>query len=405
MTGWDTFRFADNIFNGVVDICIITFVLYLFVKQSRFEKARKSTISCINNETRNFNATTLEIIAVTHIVSFLWGSIIWVASVIVAKLDSQNNTNNNDDNMIFILNVTTLFLSCIGAIGLLSFVCYRLYVSFENTIFEISRCCIIFLIVSLVIAILLTLTLLMTFSMVQNATLTIENNNDNNNNDNDSSHHLTKWEYYYDCIFLLAIFVVVMIPIVVSFLFARKLFGLTMMIRESIHVYCVKNGNLNVTDSDSNGNNKQGLNINEFDTLSRVNSNISDRQANLLQTITKQTLLTLFQSTFCIIYLIGIIFVGRMSHPFVWFIGNTLVACSTVVVPVCVWLSFSFANKEYFIVCKQCHEICYYCFQRLAIRQLDKIHSRNNKIIMPNVNLNVDHCNDDQNQNNPYMRM
>ena len=53
-----------------------------------------------------------------------------------------------------------------------------------------------------------------------------------------------------------------------------------------------------------------------------------------------------------------------------------------VLCPVCLWLSFGFANKQYYFFCSKCHFCCHKLFVGIAKRQMKKKNCKRKKSLV-----------------------
>lgn len=102
-------------------------------------------------------------------------------------------------------------------------------------------------------------------------------------------------------------------------------------------------------------------------TLS-LTSAFNPNQFELLEVVSKQTLLMFIQcfilclSHICIIFVL----VDFIDH-FFW---NACLALSQIMTGICVWLSFVFSNNEYKFLCGKFHYYCLRGYQRKSIQQI-----------------------------------
>ena len=103
---------------------------------------------------------------------------------------------------------------------------------------------------------------------------------------------------------------------------------------------------------------------------------LTERQVVLLDTITKRTLLIFFQCFFTIIHAIlkivlGVTGINSNHGQVLWIVCKIGIMIAYVVNPLCIWLSFVFAKKEYNVLCKCFHRRFYRCCKLCAMYKLD----------------------------------
>ena len=164
------------------------------------------------------------------------------------------------------------------------------------------------------------------------------------------------------------------VSIVISSMFATKLFHLMLMQRNS-KCFIINKGSNGSSNSDSNMN---GISDNLID--------LTQRQRTLLTTITKQTVLSCFQS---VSFFMGILYIALIQTN-VLFDGNNknksysasytfsrlfcffIVGIFNVIPSLCIWFSFAFAKKEYYTVCNKC-DVCFMnWYEETAIKSIAK---------------------------------
>ena len=170
---------------------------------------------------------------------------------------------------------------------------------------------------------------------------------------------------------------VTIVPIQCTILFSRKLFKIVIQLRESrsrtvdssasassrrVHVQSVASDTSNTSDKLSYGG---------FDSLSK-------RQVNLLETITKQTVCTLFQTLFFVISMPMFIFISyffnfqESSDQVVQIVFLAIYFTFSIIgnigMPLMIWFSFIFAKRHYFWFCNSCHQCWLTGFKKTAVR-------------------------------------
>ena len=155
--------------------------------------------------------------------------------------------------------------------------------------------------------------------------------------------------------------------------------------------------NININQNpSSNPNSNSNLNCaptiaREIPSRSVIFTNVlSQRQHTLIHLITKQTLLscivTLTAICVSIVLLISS-FRNTVVTYFTLLCGNVIICCA-------LWLSFVFADNEYQCLCRLCHGCCLKCFQSVAICSIKQSLQDNQDIqtaveIVANTNVRV----------------
>ena len=177
-------------------------------------------------------------------------------------------------------------------------------------------------------------------------------------------------EYFIDATGMYGLFIshflFAVLPCIVTFLFAKKLYKVLITMRQSIA-------------------HEIAADTKAIDVIIRTNSELTERQTKLLETITKQALL----STFEISFLIGLAFIwlimsimikSNETNTFLWdlMLGIDIIGAFSVFIGLycVVWLSFSFANKEYNYLCVKCkcHGCYFTCFEKIATKSIRLMH-------------------------------
>lgn len=163
-------------------------------------------------------------------------------------------------------------------------------------------------------------------------------------------------------VLVLAHYIMVLILIIhVSYLFCNKLLMLTVTIRASLHrdrarMSCGKLVPVNIYID---------------------NNDLTNKQKNMLNLIAKQTFLNFCQSLWAIIV---------AFTPRVWGYGSngdevdavcfiiwvSLAVIFETLFVVSLWFSFAFAQKQYDVACKCCHQLFLSLCERLAVRKINK---------------------------------
>ena len=177
---------------------------------------------------------------------------------------------------------------------------------------------------------------------------------------------------------------VTVIPIQCTVLFSRKLFKLVLQLRESVSrtvdaSQSTRTQSLqsvsSVSSVASSSMSLSGLFLySDFGTLSK-------RQVSLLDTISKQTVCTSFQTLFFVFSMPMFIFIsyfynfdqdGNINSQS----GTIVFVCIYLILsivgnigmPLMIWFSFIFAKDKYFLFCNSCHRCCLKGFKYRAVR-------------------------------------
>ena len=353
----------------VLRFIIIVTVLIKFINQSSKHKSSKcKSKSTLSKEFKFLKNTTL-----INILSILCGSvctgIIFIIKSVYFYVD--NIIIDSDEFNYDILKYTRILQFTFYTTGVMSlelFLLCQLYTTFEKTTHAISRNTLKIFFICIICQGIFSTNNLVLFSI----------------------------EPGYLTLILLGVNVVLTIVIcsIISFMFSNRLFKIMINLRQSIiNNKCMSPPSPSIIPSISSINDSMGMQSNP-NTNSNININIninislSDRQVKLLKTITKHTVLILFitimLSSYFICYFILYHFdiKNKIIVVFLWYITRG----SLLSVPICLWLSFTFAKKEYNFVCNQCHSCCFRCFECFAMQKLEKKYLDNN-------NNNQDNCN------------
>ena len=232
---------------------------------------------------------------------------------------------------------------CISLIAFLFFHLTRLYYTFNTTAYALSQYQIIFFQVLFVVS---SIVMAMVFAIEKNI-------------------FVVNSKTALNCLYAIVFIEITIIPCVTSFLFAKKLLAITVSLKQTIVLIDENNNN-------NNNNSKYGNTWNSIE--------LSLRQESMISVITKHTLLVFCQACFFVVQSVywsvhGIYGLNGIQLT----IGTILYICFLAIFsiirilwPLCIWLSFVFANKQYTLLCKICHNGCLKCFQNIAMYQLKK---------------------------------
>lgn len=143
----------------------------------------------------------------------------------------------------------------------------------------------------------------------------------------------------------------------------------------------LNNNNTISNNNSSNSNNNSGnRNIKSNSSIyfsSKHNGALSIKQEKLLQTMTKQTLLTCIESLCFVLYWIinvKLTFesINEIDESSASIFLEIVRVVNSTVWPTCVCLSFVFAKKQYFCCCGKLHDCCFAIYEKLAIYSMDK---------------------------------
>ena len=99
-----------------------------------------------------------------------------------------------------------------------------------------------------------------------------------------------------------------------------------------------------------------------------IKSNLTDKQLQLIENITKQSLLMCIV-LFCLIIAVAmmIIIILNGNTQFWGVIYYTWICISSFLFMACLWLSFAFADKFYRFFCQKCHICCQLCCLQITV--------------------------------------
>ena len=137
----------------------------------------------------------------------------------------------------------------------------------------------------------------------------------------------------------------------------------------------------NICEGNENENNIEHPSCYNYDYVSKLTTEsiLSQRQLSLLKSITKQTVLIVFGILFIFFDFVFVgcqVFsrTGNSNNSSLWLVW--LMICiewlEYTMVPIVLWLSFVFSNKQYFIICGCCHKYCGTCCTNVALYKLKK---------------------------------
>lgn len=333
-----TLQSIDNFVNGVIEtILLLPFVIFYFNQSSRWLHHVQSA----GNEAKQF--ILLRNIGSIITLSFALSSLLWtIKSYFTLEIDSSNYTSSTE--YIWLRFFASIFFY-IAVVALFTFEIVRLYICFDGTVFALTKPAII----GLCLLIACTVMPFGITVIIYNYTLQY--------NQTYIAHEI------YLASLIISVIGVGLVPFVISMIFCAKLFKLMISMRSTI-------GNYNDEDL--------------------MDVQLSPRQVSLLDTITKQTLLAIIQTIFFVGNGIGQFIIEYFSfekYPIFWVFGNTIIAISGVISPLCVWLSFIFAQDQYSVGCHHCHQQCGRCFTHLATNRLYKIKQQESSQRIPNYQL------------------
>ena len=261
----------------------------------------------------------------------------------------QDCRSNNDFNTSCII-IQTIYASfrTIGFLMLYTFFVLRFYLSFKDSAYQVNKRTIYILIILLVAAFIATSFSIVEFAILRSNTL-------------------------FSLVIALLIFA--LFPIIISFLFAKKLYTITITLRRSVM-------HPNPPPPESPGS-KSGISTSSLDMEDDhddISVHFTERQITLLNTITKQTLLSsilaISLTLVWIILLIASILINikysRKGYGIIlWLIVEIGDALFGILLHICsyiaVWFSFIFAQKEYQWCCNRAHQWCLTKFSHRAM--------------------------------------
>ena len=231
-------------------------------------------------------------------------------------------------------------------LALISVQVIRLYYSFKHTTYQISKYTLYLLILMIIITFLSIITyvidLILWFYCGKTKTISTKLYLDINYTTN----HITYW-------------IIIIVPIICTTLFSFKLLKLVVNLRQSATINSTMansrsnsssiNTNISNSNNTSNISNSSNTYVNSINDM-KYEIDLSSQQRKTLEIVTKQTLLIFFQTmTFLIKFFIYIVWYTWELKTFAPY--NSL----NIIWPLCLWLSFIFANKQYQQFCYPCH--------------------------------------------------
>ena len=120
----------------------------------------------------------------------------------------------------------------------------------------------------------------------------------------------------------------------------------------------------------------------------------SSENKQLLETIIKQTILVCFESIFTVFEVIWIVCIytewiviyqdGNIVYNITMGIIVFILGFFIILPPLCIWLSFIFAQREYFLFCRNCYHCCFNILRKHAIKRLEIKNNLKNPLIEKN---------------------
>ena len=144
-------------------------------------------------------------------------------------------------------------------------------------------------------------------------------------------------------------------PTAITLLFAIKLLKIVIDVMDSHQEYCNDNTSNNNNNDNNNNNNNSAMPESNYDY------NISDKQVNLLDLIGKQTWLSLCQT------IVECIWIVYDLIKWDYFIFRIMITVMVVLRTTSLWLTFVFAQKQYYYLCQCFHKCFSRCFQSIAL--------------------------------------
>lgn len=358
-----------------VAICAMTALIHLIVTITfwvTFWKRKESTP----------NMTPVKIASLVFLSNILWS----VINIFFA-LDEVDGILSVEISISTNIIITTVIISSI------TFYINRLCTSFQDSIYEInSKTVIIFVVLTTLAGILIFL-----------ADLVFAINGDRLK---DGSKNFFNFNYHQTLflMFSIATGIVAFEYISIAFIFAYKLFQITLqqrVLRLQHHHYRprpptgqrslspmvtansqVSTPSITPTAQNCNGTNiasaKHKTSANVNNPTVRGSGNVSVNidtlrgiQLIFIETITKQSLLILSPFIGMISFTVFMVLRSIIPHNPIVDVGRYLVlGFATIEFCVAIWLSFSFATKEYQLCCKFGHKMLHQSCVKLAVRQL-----------------------------------
>ena len=248
--------------------------------------------------------------AMIQLISFLLSYITWMIQVFIPQ---------NQDALFYGFSSIMYITWAIGWVSIYAFMTLRLYHTFQDSIYSMSKRSIIFHATIIIIIPIWYLALVL-------------------------EDHIVKDMQLYLIIAAIGFPIIFVGLSRLIWQFNRKLFQLIASQRRSI-----------VTDED-------------------IEPVLTDRQLLTLGVMTKHTLLGTFTLSFCLVFMLIISIVGllQIEQDTAWIVYEWFLAVLVIVNIVCVYFGFSINKKEYDFCCYRCHWCCRNCCERCAERYMVK---------------------------------
>ena len=272
---------------------------------------------------------------------------------------------HTDTDMIYTLHFINSCIETSSGIMFGLFNLARLYDSFQDTIYALNNCTVLILLIIVIIT-----DTLMAFSIFVNNLV----------------------------IYCITVSLLIFYLGLITALFATKLLKLTISIRQSnvmtrsLNINSINNSDSNINSKSSNSNsNSNQLQCNKLSQITKISqiskqSDVSEdyflnaRQINLLQLISKQTLLAFISAFVAVLWIIVDYFVSvsdiklfRKSESTMglWLVAGMIgMNMFAIFSTACVWLSFVFSQKDYNVLCNQCHSCTLILFASVAMSSI-----------------------------------
>ena len=278
-----------------------------------------------------------------------------------------HNVLGNPTNIVnapqFCLFMISLVLGFISWSSFCIFQVSRLYNSFKGTAYAVSKSTLTFFAIMCIMCGLCWITLTVGTILQFSGIVSFSKN--------------TKLVYYGTVILVLCVLVV--LPCSVSYLFALKLFQLSVSLRHTLSMQHARiinemKDNYNIDDHDDG----DYINNSYNNALGCHEIELNEQQESTLRIITKQTLLTFVQSCSIVVNLIYFVVVCFLYVEYflkhLWLLLGVYLVVTTIFAawPISLCLSFGFEDEWYHRICDKFDGCCLIMFQRLAIWKLEQ---------------------------------
>lgn len=340
---WCWIGFGVNTSGLVLEIVIIILFITGFLKHQRLQQSRDD----VN--------TTPAKLALTAIVC----QCIWDVTVSIYFWLYANSENAISQTQLALIEV---FFGSSMVLLLESFYIYRLYISFKDSVYEVSNKLLKCLII-------ITILVTIQFGLADYYVYV--------SFDYDKSDGSFKISPESAVLFAVGCVIVMAESAAITWLFVRRLFELTLQ-------HCQKSspggsrsrprprplpmGSRSPTTACNDGGNAIGSTSVCIDDVD-IDVKLHETQLIFLEAITKQSLLIIVVSIGACLFCVSIIFFGFEESYVAASLAFLMAWILTIKVYMALWLSFAFSNKYYQALCKPCHLLLRSICVKMAIRE------------------------------------